>query len=306
VAGVPDARETARTRARSSELEAAGGARGRLWRQAEGEAGLRRLGRDGAVVLVVVEAKVRLKDVHGLLVHVLVRVVLQLLELVEALGLVHEGRVRVGAVVRGRLVLASLQDVLDALERDGDEAGVVAREQVAERLDTALLHEVLDLLGRAARGGVGDGPGGLLLDVELGRPEQVHERRDDVGLDDGLDLLARAGGDVRDRPARLLADALLGRVEQREQPRQRAAVDDALRLAVVARDDVAGGAQGGGLNRCGRVTHQLDDARADARVQHGLDLLVRTVREVRERPAAVREHLVVVGEDELSQDRQSG
>ena len=111
-----------------------------------------------------------------------------------------------------RLVLARLEHVLDALERDRHEARVVAREQVAQRLDAPLLHEVLDLLGRAAGRRVRDRPRRLLLDVELGRREELDERRDDVRLDHRLDLLARPRRDVRDRPARLLADALLRRV----------------------------------------------------------------------------------------------
>ena len=93
---------------------------------------------------------------------------LQLLELVEPLCLVDEGSVRVGALVGRRLLLASLEHILNTLERDGDQARVVAREQVAERLDAPLLDEVLDLLGRAPRRGVRDRPRSLLLDVELG------------------------------------------------------------------------------------------------------------------------------------------
>eukprot|EP00964_Phaeocystis_antarctica_P043784 scaffold25122_cov66-Phaeocystis_antarctica.AAC.1 len=216
--------------------------------------------------------------------NVLVLVRLHLLELVEALRLVDEGRVRVLPVVGGRLQLARLEHVLDALERHGDEPRVVA----------------------AARGGVGDGPGRLLLDVELGRGEQVHEGRDDVGLDHRLDLLARARGDVGDGPTGLLADALLRAVEQCEQPRQRAAVEHALRLVVVAGDDVARGAQRRRLHRGRRVAHEGDHARANARVQDGLDLLVGPVGEVAQRPAGVGEHLVVVGEDELREHGEGG
>jgi hypothetical protein len=93
---------------------------------------------------------------------------------------------------------------------------------------------------------------------------------------------------------------------QSEQTRESAAVDDALRLVIVARNDVARGAKRGRLHRRGWVPHELDDARADARVEHGLDLLVRAVGKIRERPAAVREHLVVVGEDELREHGQGG
>jgi hypothetical protein len=64
---------------------------------------------------------------------------------------------------------------------------------------------------------------------------------------------------------------------------------------IVARDDVAREVQRGRLHLNRLVTHELDDARADARVEHGLDLLVRAIAEVRERPASIGEHLLVVG-----------
>ena len=96
------------------------------------------------------------------------------------------------------------------------------------------------------------------------------------------------------------------RTYQSEQTRESAAVDDALRLVIVARDDVARGAKRGRLHRCWWVSHELDDARADARVEHGLDLVVRAIGEVRERPASIGKHLVVRGRDELREHGQGG
>jgi len=77
-----------------------------------------------------------------------------------------------------------------------------------------------------------------------------------------------------------------------------------LRLAIIASHDVARGAQRWRLDRSRRMTHELNDARADARVEHRLDLLIGAVRQVREGPAAVGEDLVVVGEDELREHWQ--
>lgn len=141
-------------------------------------------------VLLLVKAEVVLEDADRLFVHVLVGVVLQLLELVETLSLVDERGVRVGLHAH-RDVVARLEHVLDAFERHGDEPRVVAREQVAERLDAALLDEVLDLVRRASRGGVANRPRGLLLNVELSIRKQVDKRWDDVGLDDSLRVRAR-------------------------------------------------------------------------------------------------------------------
>ena len=93
---------------------------------------------------------------------------------------------------------------------------------------------------------------------------------------------------------------------QWEQTHKDAAVDGALRLAIVAGDDVAYDAQRGRLYFHSLVPRELDDARTDARVEHGLDLVVRAVAEVRERPASICEHLVVRGRDELHEHGQRG
>jgi hypothetical protein len=47
------------------------------------------------------------------------------------------------------------------------------------------------------------------FDVELGVREQVNQRRHDVGLHDGLDLVLVPRGDVGHGPARFLLDGLL-------------------------------------------------------------------------------------------------
>lgn len=57
-------------------------------------------------------------------------------------------------------------------------------------------------------------------------PEQVHQRRDQLVVNDGLYLLLGACSDVGDRPARLLLDGLLViGSQQAEQALQSAAVD---------------------------------------------------------------------------------
>ena len=188
-------------------------------------------------------SKVPLDNTLCLRRHVFIRVRLQLLEPRQPLGLVHGDSVWVGPTLPCRLALARLEDILNTLDRNRHQRGVLAREQVTQRLDAALLHEGLYLLGGTAACRVGDGPGRLLLDVELGGGEEVHERRDDLRIDDGLDLLACPGSDVGDGPARLLADALLGRVKQREQPGQQPAIEGALRLGIVARHHVAHSAE---------------------------------------------------------------
>ena len=52
------------------------------------------------------------------------------------------------------------------------------------------------MLRCAAAGGVGDGPGRLLPRLELGLGLNVDENREDVGVNDGLDLLSVTSCDV--------------------------------------------------------------------------------------------------------------
>mmetsp|Transcript_19245 Transcript_19245/g.44944 ORF Transcript_19245/g.44944 Transcript_19245/m.44944 type:complete len:208 (-) Transcript_19245:904-1527(-) len=205
---------------------------------------------------------------------------LQPLQFVQPLRLVDELCVRVAGVGYGvvrRFHLARLEDVLDPLEGHCDEPRVRYRQQVAERLDAPLLHQVTDLLGCASAGGVAERPGRLLLDVKLGRLQQLHEGGHHVRLDHCLDLLARACGDVGDGPARLFANTLFGGGEELQQLGQHAAVDDRLRLHVVPRHDVARRAQRGCLYAGVRLPHQLHDTRADASVQDCLNLFVGSV-----------------------------
>ena len=75
-----------------------------------------------------------------------------------------------------------LEDVFDALQGNGDDAGVGAGEQVAQRLDGARAHQVLDLVVAAARGRVADGPRRFLLDVKLRLAQHVHQRQDQVRI----------------------------------------------------------------------------------------------------------------------------
>ena len=93
------------------------------------------------------------------------------------------------------------------------------------------------------------------------------------------------------------------RGEQREERRERSAVDDNLRLVVVAGDDVAHGPQSRDEHRRALAAEKLHQPAADARLDHRLDLVVGAVAEVAQRPARIRQHLLVVG---VHQPRERG
>ena len=96
--------------------------------------------------------KVLVNDVVRLLVDVVVLVLLESLDLVQALRFLNVEGNGVGAVVCR--VLAHLQHVLEGIQHHLDNLDVGAVKKVTERLDAATLHKVHDLLSGAARGGV--------------------------------------------------------------------------------------------------------------------------------------------------------
>lgn len=251
--------------------------------------------------LTLLVGEVLLDDIVGLHVNLLVGIVLALVDLLHAADLLDEESVAVNGLatsttLAGLLVhLADLEDVLKTIKGDLDDLVVGAGEEIAERLDAAALNKVADLsrLLQTTAGGVGDGPAGLLARLEVAVLEEVDQRRDDVSIDDSLDLGGVAGGDVGDGPAGLLADSILSGAQKRQQGRERAAVDDDLGLDVVTSHDVTNRTQGGGLDRGGSVHEQLYKTAGDASLNDGLNLVVGAIREVRDGPAGVDEDFVV-------------
>mmetsp|Transcript_35273 Transcript_35273/g.112203 ORF Transcript_35273/g.112203 Transcript_35273/m.112203 type:complete len:264 (-) Transcript_35273:995-1786(-) len=218
----------------------------------------------GYLSVVILEWEVALKDLHGLLVDVLIGVLLQGLQPLQPVRLLHLGCE--GVLAKALLLLplpAHLEDVLDGLERHGSNLAVRDAEQVDQGPDAALLDEVLDLVRLAPGGRVADRPRGLLLDVEVGRREQLDDRRNQPAADDLLNLLPVAGRDVGDRPASLLSNRLLRVGEQLLKRRQCTALQDDLCLVIVTRDDVADGPQRWRLYKGERVQQQFHEPAAD-------------------------------------------
>ena len=148
-----------------------------------------------------------------------------------------------------RRVLAHLEDVLEGVEDHLDDLNVSAVEKIAQGLDAAAVYEVHDLLPGAPGGGIGDGPRGLLLGLEIVVPQDLNEGEDEVGVDNRVDLGGAAGSDVGDRPAGLLPQSLLGAGQQVQNGAKAAGIDDRLRLSVVSSHNVSHRAEGRSLHR---------------------------------------------------------
>lgn len=263
------------------------------------------------ISILLIIREVLLNDVVGLHVDLLVSVVLAIVDLLHATTLLNEEGVAVdglGAFTSSLLVeVTDLENVLKTVKSHLDDLVVGAAEKVAQGLDAALSDEVSDLLRllQATRGSVADGPASLLASLEVTVLEKMNQRRDDVGIDNGLDLGRVAGSDVRDGPASLFADTVLSRAQKRQEAGQSAAVDDDLSLDIVTGDNVADGSEGGGLDGGGGVHEQLDQAAGDAGLDDGLDLVVGAIRKVGNSPASINQDLVIKRVDKLGQDGKS-
>lgn len=178
-------------------------------------------GRGDVGINLLVIWEVLVHDVEGLLVDFEVVMLLEVMDGVHATGLLNEYRILVDSTRTGSLLvhLANLENIVQAVERDLDNLVIHHVEQVTEGFDTSLGHKVTDLrwLLKSTRRRVGNSPAGLLAGLEVGVLENVDERRDDIGINDGLDLRRGASCNVGDGPARLLPDTLLSRRQERQE-----------------------------------------------------------------------------------------
>jgi len=123
------------------------------------------------VTTVYLIAEELLNHVVGELVNFFVFVLLQLLDLGQAVDLLD---------VHARLLqlahlLGHQQNVAQAVEQHLDQLGIPGAHEVADGLDDLTLHQVQHLFGARARRVVGDGPRGLLLHAQLTCGEDVDE-----------------------------------------------------------------------------------------------------------------------------------
>lgn len=73
------------------------------------------------------------------------------------------------------------------------------------------MHEISDLLWlcKSAASSIADCPASLLLGLEFSMLKQMYKRRDEIRIDDRLDLIAVTRGDIGYSPACFLSNGLL-------------------------------------------------------------------------------------------------
>jgi len=202
---------------------------------------------------------------------------------------------RVLSVRIDQLLLAALEDEIDALESDDEGAWFAAAKDRADGAEDAAIDHVFDLLGRGLRSRVGKAPDSLLLDVEGLRVHQLDDLVDQADVDAALDLLGVACRHIGDRPADLLPDGFLGVIEELREGLQHVAVDGLLRVLVASRENVAERAQRGNCDDHVAVAQQLAQTRHHVALQEDENAVVAAlIRNVGERPADVVQDFRVV------------
>lgn len=153
------------------------------------------------------------------------------------------------------VTFSHLQNILQSIQSDLNDLVVGTLQQIAKRLDASLGNEVSNLTRflQSSTGGIGHSPTSFLLGLEVGVLEDVDEGRDNVGIDDGLNLLRTSSSDIRDSPTCLLSDSFLGRPEEGKKCRESSRSQNDLGLQVISGDNVTDRTKSRSLNSGGMV-----------------------------------------------------
>ena len=170
-----------------------------------------------AVSILVVVGEVLINDVVSLHINLFVCIALAVVDGLHAATLLDEEGVAVDSIATiacSLLVeLSNLENVFKAIKSYLNDFVIRARQEVAKRIDATLGNKVSDLfrLLQTAAGSVANCPTGLFPCLEVAIREEMDQWRNDVGVNDSLNLGRVAGSDVGDSPARFLSNPVLVR-----------------------------------------------------------------------------------------------
>lgn len=118
-------------------------------------------------------------------------VMLEVVNRVHSSSFFNKESVLVDTTIRFLVRLSNLQDVLQSIESDLNDLVIGTLQQVTQRFDTTLRNEVTNLTRflQSSRSSVRHCPTSFFLRFEIGVLKDVDQRRNDVGIDDRLDLL---------------------------------------------------------------------------------------------------------------------
>ncbi|CAH1973145.1 unnamed protein product [Acanthoscelides obtectus] len=97
--------------------------------------------------------------------------------------ILDEPRIRIDTfIMQLSILFAHLQYILQPIQRHLHNLGVHNREKIRKGADATLGHQVTNLVGGAATGGVRDGPRGLFPRFELGFAQDLDQDWEDVSV----------------------------------------------------------------------------------------------------------------------------
>lgn len=129
-----------------------------------------------------------------------------------------------------------------------DNLRILARKEITERRNDALLDQSKDLFAVATDGKVANCPSGLLLCLELALAQVLDDLGQKINVDDCLYLRLVAGGDVGQEPDSFLAYLFLRVREQGREVGERIIVKHHLRLLIGSGYNIANGTQRSSLH----------------------------------------------------------
>jgi hypothetical protein len=104
-----------------------------------------------------------------------------------------------------------------------------------------LTDEVTNLFGfgQSSAGCIANCPACFFLRFEITMLQHVNKGRNEVRINDRLDLITVASGDIRNRPACFFPNGFFGAREKTQESRKSTAVDYNLSLNIISGDDIA-------------------------------------------------------------------
>jgi hypothetical protein len=207
-------------------------------------------------------AKVRPEHAGGALAGDLAGVLspAQALQFGHAVGLEHERGHRVAGPCRAVPTLPRAKDVLDGRESDRNDPGRAVRlEQVAQDRDAPLLNQESGLLRCAAPSDSACDPRRTTADVRIRVGEAPYEKRDEIVVDNLLNVRPVSACDgMDDSPDRAL-DHIIRRRQQISEDGKRVVFEDRLRMLVVCEGNTENGASSSSLSKK-QTTGQVGEA----------------------------------------------
>ena len=102
------------------------------------------------------------------------------------------------------LEITHLENVKESIKHDHEHLGVREVHESNAVGNDSHLHQQNDLVSRSTAGVVRNSPCSFLLSARFTLFQDIEERREDAGINDGLDLVLVAGCDVADSPGSFL------------------------------------------------------------------------------------------------------